>query len=64
MQLTFILGNGFDRAIGMNTGYRHFYKWYVQQPNESDDVALMKIEINKYLNGEEPTWADFEIALG
>lgn len=64
MQLTLILGNGFDRAIGMNTGYRHFYKWYVQQPNESDDVALMKIEINKYLNGEEPTWADFEIALG
>lgn len=64
MQLTFILGNGFDIAIGMKTGYWHFYQWYVQQPDESPDVTLMKKEINKYLNGAESTWADFEIALG
>ena len=35
MQLTFILGNGFDKAIGLETGYRDFYRWYVDQPNES-----------------------------
>ena len=64
MQLTFILGNGFDRAIGMKTGYWDFYQWYKDQPNESDDVALMKREINEYLKTEEGTWADFEIALG
>lgn len=64
MQLTLILGNGFDKAIGMRTGYWDFYQWYVKQPNESDDIALMKREINKYLDGEESTWADFEIALG
>lgn len=64
MQLTFILGNGFDRAIGLKTGYKDFYNWYIQQPDESDDVALMKEEINKYLKDEDSTWADFEIALG
>lgn len=64
MQLTFILGNGFDRAIGMKTSYWDFYQWYKDQPNESDDVALMKREINEYLKTEEGTWADFEIALG
>lgn len=64
MELTFILGNGYDKAIGMKTGYWDFYQWYVTQPDESPDVTLMKSEINKYLNGEESTWADFEIALG
>lgn len=64
MQLTFILGNGFDVAIGMKTGYWNFYQWYIDQPDESTDVTLMKREISKYLDGENSTWADFEIALG
>ena len=70
MQLTFILGNGFDKAIEMHTGYEDFYNWYVKEPYESEDVELMKREINKYLENkkdkkeQESTWADFEIALG
>lgn len=64
VQLTFILGNGFDTAIGMKTRYWDFYQWYVNQPDESTDDALIKKEISKYLDGENSTWADFEIALG
>lgn len=59
MQLTFILGNGFDIAIGMKTGYKNFYEWYEKQPDESPDVTLMKAAIKS-----GGIWADFELALG
>ncbi len=62
--LTFILGNGFDIAIGLKSGYMDFYKWYIEQPDKSADEKEMKSSINKYVKGEIDTWADFEIALG
>ena len=61
MQLTFLLGNGFDKAIGLDTGYGDFYNWYQQQPDESDDIKYLKSSIK---GNEKTTWADFEIALG
>lgn len=64
MQLTFILGNGFDKAIKMKTGYGDFYRWYMVQPNESEDIALIKKEIKTHLDEEDGTWADFELAIG
>lgn len=65
MVLTFILGNGFDQAIGMSTSYRDFYQWYKNPASDdSEDVASMKKEINNYIRGEDNTWADFEMALG
>lgn len=61
MELTFILGNGFDKAIGLNTGYGDFYAWYSKQTSETPDISLLKDTIK---GNEETTWADFEIGLG
>ena len=61
MELTFILGNGFDKAIGLNTGYGDFYAWYSKQPSENSDISLLK---NTIRGNETTTWADFEIGLG
>lgn len=61
MELTFILGNGFDKAIGLNTGYGDFYAWYSKQTSENSDVSLLKDTIR---GNETTTWADFEIGLG
>ncbi|MBQ6877201.1 MAG: hypothetical protein IJO22_02225, partial [Oscillospiraceae bacterium] len=36
MQLTYILGNGFDLAIKLKTGYKHFYEWYEEKPDETE----------------------------
>lgn len=64
MQLTFILGNGFDLAIKMKTGYGDFYEWYKDQPDESEEVKLLKITIQEELAKGNDNWKDFEYALG
>ena len=64
MQLTFLLGNGFDKAIGLATGYRDFYEWYKEQPSHSSDIKRLKKSIQSYLDKENGNWADFECALG
>lgn len=67
MQLTFILGNGFDKAIGLKTGYYDFYKSYLNpnnNSNESTEVELLKNTIQKELENNTGKWEDFEYALG
>ena len=60
MYITFLVGNGFDVASGLNTSYTSFYKWYCHQPSNSFPVDELKQNI--WLHGEN--WADFEIGLG
>ena len=64
MQVTFLLGNGFDKSIGLMTGYNDFYTWYLKQPDESEEVTSLKSSIQSYMNKENNNWADFELALG
>lgn len=68
MNITFLVGNGFDISTGVDTSYHSFYKWYCEQDKEncSDNIKNFKAEISKDLAkpDEEKTWADFEAALG
>lgn len=67
MQLTFLLGNGFDQAIGLKTGYGSFYESYLKQDNDSNDsieVTLLKNTLRTELNNPNSKWSDFEYALG
>lgn len=69
MGITFLLGNGFDRALGLETGYSAFYKWYCKQPTEGLNpwVASFRDEINKYIvcaPDAEAYWSDAEYGLG
>ena len=71
MDITFLVGNGFDIAAGLNTGYTNFYTWYCNQPSPNEDVQSLKDNINEYIqrvhNGADSnseTWADFELGLG
>lgn len=56
--VTFIIGNGLDIALGLKTSYRDFYK-YVQvkglHPNNRIYIAI---------KDDHETWADFELTLG
>ena len=59
MNVTLILGNGFDLNMGLPTAYSDFYKYYmlVDSPRST---YLIKQGI-----GEKPqTWADLEKSLG
>ena len=74
MTITFLVGNGFDIAAGLNTSYSGFYEWYKdQQPrteNENEAIKAFKKEIDDYMSIKDPEarkksrWADFEVGLG
>lgn len=62
MEITFLLGNGFDLRLGMKTRFIDMYEGYTAQKSSSDAVKkfkdLLKSDWPKYKN-----WGDFEIAM-
>ena len=64
MNITFLVGNGFDLSAGLRTAYRDFYDWYCAQPSGNLDIQMFKNGIrDDVLHGGE-TWANFELGLG
>ena len=73
MNTTFIIGNGFDICLGLQTKYWQFYKnHYTLLPLEGLPPYMVEFrkEIMKYVNPDEVKeegdldWADLEVALG
>lgn len=71
MNITFLVGNGFDISAGIDTSYSGFYKWYCEQrKNEGGPepgwVQDFKNDILKDMKKppEERMWSDFEWGLG
>lgn len=60
MNIVYLIGNGFDRNLNLNTDYRSFYKYYIKQVSPSPIINQLKSEIDS--NYEN--WADLEEALG
>lgn len=62
MNVTFLIGNGFDLRLGMKTRFTDMYEGYVSQPSSSDAISNFK----KRLKADAPeykTWGDFEVAM-
>lgn len=68
MDITFILGNGFDIGLGMPTRYEDFYKEYCQIKAEDNDnireFKEMLVNRNSARGKKIINWADFEKAFG
>lgn len=64
MKVTFLVGNGFDIASGIDTSYSSFYKWYCSRPSEKPHIDAFKCEIKNDIDNGGENWADFEIGLG
>lgn len=60
MNITYLIGNGFDIGLGLKTDYRSFLDGYFRQPNESSEVGWLKDHILR----ETELWSDAEIAFG
>ena len=56
MNITFLVGNGFDINLGLNTRYADFYPKYLKK---GYNVIISNAIADNYDN-----WADLEIALG
>jgi len=67
MDITFLVGNGFDLSLGYRTSYRDFYEYYLGQPAPSEydnAISRLKSSIKYDLESGSKNWADFEIGLG
>ena len=56
MNVTFLIGNGFDLNLGLKTSYKDFYKYYIE--NTQPDMLSTSISENYEL------WADLETGIG
>lgn len=63
MNITFIIGNGFDLNLDLKTKYIDFYNYYFSIESEKKPIQDFKAYLNEKLK-EEAKWSDLEVALG
>lgn len=61
MNILYIFGNGFDKALGMATSYPEFYD-YLKDKENGGSVLLQ--EMQKEITRDTELWADMELGLG
>ena len=61
MNITFLVGNGFDLGLGLCSRYTDFYDIYLGQ---SFNKAPAIFNFAKEISGNHDTWSDFESAIG
>lgn len=58
--ILFILGNGFDISLGLETSYSKFYEHYKKLPTTNKTIKALRDSIEKHTDN----WSDFEKAFG
>lgn len=69
MNITFLIGNGFDLNLGLDTRYTDFLKGYLEDdPMDSDEIKEFKEDIRKQeaesMHGAQRPWSNAELAFG
>lgn len=60
MNILYLIGNGFDLNLGLNTRYSDFYRNYVKDASSDKDIKKLKETITSSIDD----WSDMEMALG
>lgn len=60
MHITFLIGNGFDRNLGLNTAYSDFVKVYKELKSKSEHITKFR----EHIKENEELWSKAEEALG
>lgn len=60
MRLTYLIGNGFDIGLGLNTRYQDFLDTYL---SVSGSTALLS-QFKNHIDKDRETWSDAELAFG
>ena len=61
MNITFIIGNGFDLGLGLKTSYRDFISRYTDFSRPHDPYTL-EYKLKEQINRNKLSWADAEVA--
>lgn len=57
MNITFLIGNGFDINLGLQTKYSCFYPYFIENARKDNMIRC-------WIDGKEQYWADLEEKLG
>lgn len=60
MNITFLIGNGFDRNLGLDTTYSKFVEHYKKIAPKTDNLK----KFHNYIKDNEELWSSAEIAMG
>ena len=61
MNVTYLIGNGFDLGIGLKTGFKEFLDYYITIESENEDIIKFKETIKK---DSTDLWSDLELRFG
>lgn len=61
MNITFLIGNGFDIKLGLKTRYTDFYKIYIDSNKDNENESIKTF--TDMIQPDYKTWADFEMAF-
>ncbi|MDR0983777.1 MAG: bacteriophage abortive infection AbiH family protein [Ruminococcus sp.] len=65
VNVTFLIGNGFDLKIGLKTRWSDFYEVYLNETeNDTPAIKNFKATILKDKQNEWQNWSDFELGMG
>ena len=68
LNITFLIGNGFDIDLGIKSSYTQFYDWYCKRKTILKHVNDFRKNIKEDLKSDVPddqkVWADFELGIG
>ena len=60
MNITYIIGNGFDLNLDLKTSYSSFLEYYLSKKTNNEVINIFKNNIKQNIS----LWSDLEIALG
>ena len=62
MKILFLIGNGFDKNLGLPTSYFEFYDYYLNKRRDNLDENI--IRLHNDIKSNKGNWSDLELALG
>ena len=60
MNITYLIGNGFDLGLGLKTRFSDFLPIYISKKSKDEDILDFQDDIAKSIND----WSDYELKLG
>ena len=63
MNITFLIGNGFDMNLGMKTRYTDMYDSYINSKSSNEVIAQFKKDLKKDEHKHYENWSDFEMGM-
>lgn len=63
MNITYMIGNGFDLGLGLKTSYKDFLRWFLEENKDQKSVPFGMTRLCEVISKNVDTWSNAEIAF-